>query len=573
MKYNILTVDMRMYILYHNNNTVTQPIFNCYLFLYIFNIMNTLRRPAMKKPSKLKEFVKKHKKLCIVIGLVLVIIIAITFFVSNTKKKMNALMNAMNVQETAQIERRTIVESISATGQVTSAEAKSISVSLNNVKIESVNVEVGDVVNVGDVICVMNSEDIEENLANAKITLSATNSRTGLDISSAKRQLSEALESKDINLQRANADVSDAYNDYESAVNTMDDAEDALDDAEDVTAAKKAAYEKALNAYNAAVKSGSVSSGDASVSGLKAALEKAQSEYEAAQQAESTAKTAYEAAKDKANSLYDVYEKQVETRDDKERSDNSSVSSRQESLKSSQISASTSGLTEKQQVESYEEQLEDCMVKSPISGVVTKLNVEAGDMYNGSAIAVIENIDSYEVTAEIDEYDISKIEVGQRAVIKTNGTGDEELEGTVKSIAPRATGGSSVTYTVTISVDTPNDDLRMDMTAKISIIIESKENVLSVPYESLQQDADGRYYIEVTDNASSQEEKPRKGENPAAGISNTGKIYVEKGVESDYYIEIITDDDLEGMEVVVPSSDSGMDAQGMLMIQGPMGGF
>jgi multidrug efflux pump subunit AcrA (membrane-fusion protein) len=150
----------------------------------------------MKKPSKLKEFVKKHKKLCIVIGIVLVIIIAITVLVSNTKKKMNALMNAMNVQETAQIERRTIVESVSATGQVTSAEAKSISVSLSNVEIESVNVEVGDVINAGDVICVMNSEDIEENLVNAKITLSATNSRTSLDISSAKRQLNEAEVSK-----------------------------------------------------------------------------------------------------------------------------------------------------------------------------------------------------------------------------------------------------------------------------------------------------------------------------------------------------------------------------------------
>jgi multidrug efflux pump subunit AcrA (membrane-fusion protein) len=539
----------------------------------------------MKKPSKLKEFVKKHKKLCIVIGIVLVIIIAITVLVSNTKKKMNALMNAMNVQETAQIERRTIVESVSATGQVTSAEAKSISVSLSNVEIESVNVEVGDVINAGDVICVMNSEDIEENLVNAKITLSATNSRTSLDISSAKRQLNEAEVSKDVSLERADKDVSEAYNDYKSAADKMDDADDALTEARELVETRKAAYEKALNAYNAAVKSGSVSSGDASASGLKTALEQAESEYKAAQSAESEADSAYERAKESANSLYDAYEKQVETRDDKERSENSSVSSRQESLKSSQISASTSGLTEKQQVENYEEQLEDCMVKSPISGVITKLNVEAGDMYNGSAIAVIENIDSYEVTTEIDEYDISKIEVGQRAVIKTNGTGDDELEGTVKSIAPRATGGSSVTYTVTISIDTPNDNLRMDMTAKISIIIESKEDVLSVPYESLQQDADSRYYIEVTDNASSQEEKPQKGENPqkdenpqkgenpAAGISNTRKIYVEKGIESDYYIEIITDEALEGMEVVVPSTDSGMDAQGMIMMQGPMGGF
>jgi multidrug efflux pump subunit AcrA (membrane-fusion protein) len=214
---------------------------------------------------------------------------------------------------------------------------------------------------------------------------------------------------------------------------------------------------------------------------------------------------------------------------------------------------------------------------------VTKLNVEAGDTYNGSAIAVIENTDSFEVTAEIDEYDISKIVVGQKAVIKTNGTGDVELDGTVKSVAPRATGGSSVTYTVTISIDTPNADLRMDMTAKVSIIIESQENVLSVPYESVQEDADGNYYIEVIDTDASQpgpivdggaQTAADKAVKPEGGISNTRRIYIAKGAESDYYIEIISDEVTEGMEVIVPSSSAdGMDAQGMVMIQGPMGGF
>jgi multidrug efflux pump subunit AcrA (membrane-fusion protein) len=440
----------------------------------------------------------------------------------------------------------------------------------------------------------MNSDDIEENLANAKLSLNATNSSTSLSLSSAQRQLSEAEESKTINLQRADENVTDAYNDYKSAVNDMDDADDAIDDAVKVKDEKKAAYESALAAYNSAAgngdTNGTVSSGDASVSKLAETLAQAEKEYNEALAAETAARNEYEAAKTKANNLYDTYAKQQENRDDTERNNNSSVSNSQESLKRTQISASTSGISEKQQVENYQEQLEDCMVKSPISGVITKLNVEAGDTYNGSAIAVIENTDSFEVTAEIDEYDISKIAVGQKAVIKTNGTGDEELDGTVKSIAPRATGGSSVTYTVTISIDTPNDDLRMDMTAKVSIIIESQENVLSVPYESVQEDEDGNYYIEVIDTDASQsspivdagaQTAADKAAKPEGGIpqgdvavSNTRRIYIAKGAESDYYIEIISDEVTEGMEVIVPSSSAdGMDAQGMVMIQGPMGGF
>lgn len=127
-----------------------------------------------------------------------------------------------------------------------------------------------------------------------------------------------------------------------------------------------------------------------------------------------------------------------------------------------------------------EKQIEECTVKAPISGVITSLNVEEGDSYsstNNSAIAVIENIGAYEVEAEIDEYDISKIAVGQTVVIKTNGTGETELAGTVSEVAPRATStdstNSDVTYKVTISIDTPCEDLRMDMTASVSESMEA----------------------------------------------------------------------------------------------------
>ncbi len=519
----------------------------------------------MKTGVKVKAFVKRHRKLCIVLTVIIVLAIAVSVFAGMLRSTVRGLAESMYNQETAQIERRTIVESISATGSITSSDSRSIIVNISNVEVASVNVEVGDTVLAGDVLCTMDAGDVEANLADAKISLNAANSKTSLDITSAQRQLDEAVTAKNIDMQRADSDVSDAYTDYENAVDEMDDAEDTLDDAVDETDEKKAAYESALSAYNLAVGSGTVSEGDADYLKLYSELEQAQSAYIAAQEAESAARSAYESAEDKANSLYEVYEDRLESRADTERSLDSSVSSKQESLQSSKISASTSGISEKQQVKTYEEQLDNCTVKAPISGVVTELNVEAGDIYNGASIAVIENIEGFEVTAEIDEYDISKIEVGQSVVIKTNGTGDDELDGTVIKIAPRATGGSSVTYTVTISVDTPNDALRLDMTAKLSIIIESSENVLSVPYESVQEDTDGNYYIEVKEETDSD-----------TNNQNTDafrRIYVAKGVESDYYIEIISDEITEGMEVLVPDSASGTDADGMIMIQGPMGGF
>ena len=155
------------------------------------------------------------------------------------------------------------------------------------------------------------------------------------------------------------------------------------------------------------------------------------------------------------------------------------------------------------------------------------------------------------------------------------------------------------------------------MTAKLSIILESKENVLTVPYEAVQEDESRKSYVEVVVEA---EESPsgevsqipetvESGEMPqmaegmekaeipqmsngmktggrtkgtkALGGSNdntditTKRVYVEKGMESDYYIEIISNEISEGMEIVVPNSErnGGMDLQMMMMNQGPMGGF
>lgn len=123
---------------------------------------------------------------------------------------------------------------------------------------------------------------------------------------------------------------------------------------------------------------------------------------------------------------------------------------------------------------------------------------------------------------------------------------------------------SEVTYTVTITVDTPCEDLKLDMTAKLSIILESRENVFTVPYNAVMEDSNGNFYIEVQKDISStttQDNKPPK------------RISITKGIESDYYIEVISDEIKEGMQVIVPQTEDNQSIPIMMMRQGPMGGF
>lgn len=254
----------------------------------------------------------------------------------------------------------------------------------------------------------------------------------------------------------------------------------------------------------------------------------------------------------------------------------------------------SAGDTSADSVEDAKEKLTSATVTAPISGTITAVSVNEGDTYTSGKLFTIEDCSTYEVSANIDEYDINKVKVGQEVVIKTNGTGDEELSGRVREIAPRAvvtsasgtsasgTGVSGLTsatsgdvsYEVTISIETPSEDLRLDMTAKLSIVLEKAENVLTVPYEAVQEDEDGDYYVEVVDRQISTTGEEGEAFPVSGEDQNTHRVPVQKGIESDYYTEIISDELTEGTEVLVPRSDSDSNDLFFMMSQrGPMGGM
>lgn len=718
----------------------------------------------MGKLSILADIVKQHKK-WVIVGAVVVVTAGVGIaVVNNVNQKKEQLMAMMNQTQTSVVERRTLVSSVSATGTVTSVERENVSVNLSGLEVKSVSVEVGDMVEAGQVLCVLDSEKIEEELSDTRTSLNVTNEKTRLDIEAAERNLQNAQTDYETAVNRGNEDLNTAYIDYADAVKEQNEAEISWSDAKKKAKDKKAEYDskknlmdetkkeldsmessstyaQKFNTKKAQLISYATSNGvmlnnaiearlvigedlskisvgtgedsdfyiggmmgnqggssnldttqDTSEDGegadddeqepptegasldeevevededdeevepdvetqevddntvtnnivteknnevvttisepevnedeeesqtfeaagsdeikkkiedyisdlrwLNDAYKKAlklekdystfkqetatlEAEYKTAEQEENTAEKVYDQSVATSESQLNAFEKQQRNVTDTAKNNQNTILNRSDSLYTSQLNSKISGDNERDKIKEYKEQLEDCTVKASITGVVTAVNVKTGDMYNGSTMVTIEDISAYEVVTEIDEYDIGKIEKGQRVIIKTNATGDEELEGTVTKISPRAsTGGSEVTYKVTISIDTLNDMLRMDMTAKLSIILESKENVITVPYESVQEDENGKYYVEVVikEDVEQKKDKDKKEEVPQTNQDlNTKKVYVEKGIESDYYIEIISNEIKEGMEVVVPNDDgNGMDIQELMMNQGAMGGF
>ena len=162
-----------------------------------------------------------------------------------------------------------------------------------------------------------------------------------------------------------------------------------------------------------------------------------------------------------------------------------------DNLKSARASAGVATQQQENAVDTYQEQIEKGTLKAGISGTVTAINVKQGDTYAGGVIATIQDCSAFVVSAEIDEYDIADVKLGMKAVFKTDATRDEQLQGEVIFISPTPTQGSNVTYQVKVKINSPTDRLRLGMNAKLNIILRETADVLTVPYDAVQQDENG----------------------------------------------------------------------------------
>lgn len=503
----------------------------------------------------MKNWIREHKKVCISIGIVVIalVLVLIARAVSAGKKQTD------NAQETATVEKRTLMESVSATGTFVAADEDKITSDTTGVEVLVVNVEVGDTVSAGDVIAVLDSADLQDNLAGAKESLSNTNEQTQRTRDSAKRNLEQAGKTRDEDLADVDTNIQDAYDEWQSAENN---------------------YNESVVAYNEAVAM------------ANSITDKTSTAYTNANSQVNTLKRQMDTDRRTADSRKSSYDRLVSQREDTIKRINDNYQDQVDTYNNTMDSTEDSGKTQQERIDDLQEQIDGTVVKATASGLVTAVNVEVGDTYNGSVIAVIDNVDSFDITTEIDEYDINSIAVGQEVIIKTNATGDEELSGTVKKVSPIATGSSNgdlagnlggldlgsimgsssssafssgsnddVTFTVTIALNTPSDKLRIGMTAKLNIVLQKNADVLSVPYNAVQTDDDGAtYYVQKVTGTNDD------------GSYKTKKISVDKGIESDYYTEVINSGLKEGDEVLVPSAEKQNTLEDMINQSSSMGG-
>lgn len=209
--------------------------------------------------------------------------------------------------------------------------------------------------------------------------------------------------------------------------------------------------------------------------------------------------------------------------------------------------------------EKMEEQLADTEVKSPIDGTVVRVNTKVGRFAdsdeNNEPLFIIENLDSLEMEIEVSEYSIGKVTVGQEAEISADILNGAVVSGEVVSISPTGEekGGGSTERVIptTIRILDNNTRLIAGITAKAQIILEEKENALTVPMAAVMEQEDGNVVLAVRDGA-------------------IHRIPVDLGVESDVEVEIIPKEgeSLDDSTAVVASPNESY-TEGMAVLSMP----
>ena len=86
-----------------------------------------------------------------------------------------------------------------------------------------------------------------------------------------------------------------------------------------------------------------------------------------------------------------------------------------------------------------EAMLDKTRIRAPMAGTVLQLHAKTGEMVTPSPelpLIVIGDMSVVRVRAEVDEHDVSKIKLGQKAFVRSNGYPGQDFEGRVTELAP-----------------------------------------------------------------------------------------------------------------------------------------
>jgi HlyD family secretion protein len=197
-------------------------------------------------------------------------------------------------------------------------------------------------------------------------------------------------------------------------------------------------------------------------------------------------------------------------------------------------------------------------IVSPVDGVVLSRNVNVGQtvaatFQTPTLFLIAQDLTQMQVNTDVSESDIGEVREGQIARFSVDAYPDRVFRGLVRQVrnSPMSV-QNVVTYDVVVDVDNSDLALRPGMTATVTLITDTKADVLKVPLRALRfrpkQTDRAERVAKQAGNASSQH-KSRLFTQDGNGLPSA--VPIDTGLRDDEYVEVVSGEISEGDEVVI----------------------
>jgi len=161
------------------------------------------------------------------------------------------------------------------------------------------------------------------------------------------------------------------------------------------------------------------------------------------------------------------------------------------------------------------------VIRSPVSGIVVDRVVDLGQTVAASLqtptlIKIAQDLSEMRIDSSFAEADIGRIKEGQKVRFTVDAFPNRNFTGEVQQIRLNATTTQNVvTYNVRVSLENPEQILLPGMTAYVTIGVDRRDDVLTVPNAALR--------FKPSDEQGGEKSAERAGERPAASGAPAGE--------------------------------------------------
>ena len=493
--------------------------------------------------NKVFHFIKTHKKRCIAVVAAAAVLVAVIV----PRKSRSASADLAYTQE--KLGRRDIVNVYDGSGTINAADSYTVK-SLVTGTVLTADFELGDTIQKGDVLYVIDSSDVEGDLESAQ-----------LSVSQAQRSYDDAADARNVRT-KISGEVSsfavaagDAVQAGQTVATVRDTSVMLL--AVDFPAAEAQSFavgqaaqvmpDTTFEVLNGTIRSvsGADPSGDASLmtctvtiavpnTGSLTTAQAAVAQVNGVSSLNS-AHFAYQREETVVAAASGTVSELCVREGSTVRQDDVLLRITGKDLDKQAQNAADNLRSAELRMSSAERNISHYTIDAPISGTIVDKKVKAGDKLSANDAAMqnlctIYDMSYLELKLNVDELKIRSLKVGQEVEITADAVPGETYKGTISSIlVAGTTANGSTSYPVTVRIDDMGELLPgMNATAKITTA--SVKNVLALPNAALVRGS----YVLVT------KDSPSAANAETSMTAPDGYVYVKvtTGISDDDYIEV-----------------------------------